>query len=620
MSESPSVSLILPAVIDAVIDGFDSRTDAYTSFDVSSALNAERAKLESPTPEQNKGAWSEVLAFALAAGREHGEKPWGGYFGPMASWQREDGKLIYSPDAREADAEILNHWKHRASTVRAPVLTARYNDLIWDLSKIIANERRNVDFARRAIDAYLISAQQADRDLYDAFPDAKRALALSIQIDDTARRDSARAVLLTLHKKSVADHKMWWSAYEALEVQPKSGLTEAERDAIVGDLEQILMRVTDSSNPQKFDPHAVESIVNKLMPHYRRVGELSEIRRLHLAVAQSFEHFGSLADPMLASSVLQTSMDAYHALGDHAEANRVLALIERANEESVAQMTKHEHRVEIPKEQVDKFLADVVVESKEETFRRIAGEFLLSRTEIERMLRDGAVSSPLQAMISRTKLRGNRVVANIGSVDDDPTGRLIDEAGDWLGINTTFLAWAVDHAIKCHSWTASEVAGYANRTALFGDGRLLTEGLSAWFAADYVKASHVLVPQVEAGFRTLIGRGGRPTTKPHREMKQARIVTSFGDMLTAETAAALGSHGPDVVLHFRALYADPRGNNLRNELAHGVAPIESMSAGIMLWVVHSVLLLGAWLKPRSAPPAEFVQPQAPDASVKKADD
>ena len=602
-----------------MIEAFDRRADAYKTFDVSSALNAERAKLQSPTPEHNKGAWAEVLAFALAAGREHGEKPWGGYFGPMASWQRQDGKVIYSPDAREADADILLHWKQRASTVRAPVLVARYNDLIWDLSRLIANERRNVDNCRRAIDAYLVCAKQTDRDLYDAFPDAKRALALSIQIDDEARRDAARGVLLTLHNKAVADHKMWWSAYDALEEQPKSGLTQVEKDALIADLEGILHRVSDSSDSKKFDPHAVESVANKLIRHYRSLAKLEQVRRLNLAIAKAFEQFGGLADPMLASSVLQTSMDAYHAVGDQAEANRILALIEKANEASIAQMTKHEHRVEIPKEEVEKFLAEIVVESKDETFRRIAGEFLISRTDIESSLKESAKSSPLQAMISRTKLQGNRVVANIGSVDDDPIGRLIDHAAEWQGLNIAFLSWAMDHAIERHELGPTDFAEYINRTTLFGDGRLLAEGMGAWFAKDYVKAVHVLVPQIEVGLRTLMGLGGRPTTKPHPQMKQARMVVTFGEMLTPETEAVLGKHGPDIVLHFRALYADPRGRNFRNEIAHGLAPIDSIGPGIMLWIVHSLLLLGAWLRPQSEPPADFVQPDVSTPPVENSD-
>jgi hypothetical protein len=282
-------------------------------------------------------------------------------------------------------------------------------------------------------------------------------------------------------------------------------------------------------------------------------------------------------------------------------------------------MTKHEHRVEIPKEEVEKFLAEIVVESKDETFRRIAGEFLISRTDIENSLKESAKSSPLQAMISRTKLQGNRVVANIGSVDDDPIGRLIDHAAEWQGLNIAFLGWAMDHAIERHTLGPADFSDFINRTTLFGEGKLLAEGLAAWFAKDYVKAVHVLVPQIEAGFRTLMGLGGRPTTKPHPQMKQARMVATFGDMLTPETAAVLGKHGPDIVLHFRALYADPRGRNVRNEIAHGLAPIDSMSAGIMLWIVHSLLLLGAWLKPHSEPPVDFVQPNVPSPSGESSD-
>jgi lysyl-tRNA synthetase class 1 len=505
----------------------------------------------------------------------------------------------------------LQHWKNRAQTARAPVLAARYNDLVWDLSKLIANERRHVDFARRAIDAYVALAGQDGRDLYYAVPDAKRALALAIQIDDKPRLESARAVLLLLHRRSVADHKMWWAVFDALEEQPKSGLTESERSTLIADFEAILVRVSDTSDATKFDPHAVESVADKLIPHYRSVGRDADIRRMNLSIARAFEHFGGLADPMLASVVLQTSMDAYTAVGEHAEAHRILGLIEKANVASIAQMTRHEHRVEIPADEVEKFLAQIVVDSPAETFRRIAGEFLLSRKSVEDELRESASSSPLQAMIGRTKLRGDRVVASIGSIDDDPIGRLIDGASDSLGFSTVFLSWAIDAAIKRHSLIATDFVDFVNSTKLFGDGRLLSEGISAWLRNDYIMAAHVLVPQVEAGFRTLLGRGGRPTTKPHPQMKQARMVTTFGDMLTENKAAALGEHGPDIVLHFRALYADPRGNNLRNELAHGLASIESINAGILLWVIHSLLLLGAWLRPTPELPPDALSAELP---------
>jgi lysyl-tRNA synthetase class 1 len=530
-------------------------------------------------------------------GTEHNEKPWDTYFGPMGSGTRENGEIVYFPDVRQADAGILDHWKERARAVKSPILRGRYNDLVWDMAKLLSGERRQVEFARSAIHAYLVTAAQAGRDLYDAFPDAKRALALAIQIDDKARRDAARGALLDLHRRGMAAFQMWWEVYDALEEQPKAGMTDAERDALITDLEAVLARDSDTSDPGKFDPHSVESAANRLMAHYRRKGQATEIQRLNLSIARAFEHFGKLGDPMLASMVFHTSMDAFHAAGMEADAHRILSLIEKSNEESIAQMTRHEHRVEIPQETVEQFMEQVIAETKDETFSRLAGEFLIRRADIEASLSNTAKTSPLAAMISRTKLKGNRIVANIGSIDDAPMGRLVDEANSHLLFNTAWLGIAMTRAKERHSISGDNIAEFANRTGLFGDGRLLRAGLSAWAADDFIKAAHILVPQVEAGFRTLAGRGGRPTTKPHPQMKQARMVVTFGDMLVEETAATLGKLGRDIVLHLRALYADPRGHNFRNDLSHGLAAFESIDAGIMLWVVHSLLLLGAWLKP-----------------------
>lgn len=396
-----NAALIVPPSIDAVLDEFNARSDPYTVGNVHSAICAARKALEAPTSAENTGAWAEVLAFGLA-GTEHNEKPWGTYFGPMGSGTR-NGETVYFPDASEADATILAHWKGRARSVTSPVLTARYNDLVWDMSKFLANARRDVDFARRAIDAYIAAARQDSRDAYYTFPDAKRALALAIQIDDKLRRDSARETLLLLHRLEFANSRLWWEAYDALEDQPKSGLTEQERDALVADLESTLARVSDSSNPASFDPHSVKDVADRLIPHYRRVGRDEDIKRLYLAVARVFEHFGSMATPLLASTVLQTSMDAYREAGMPADGERILRLIEKNNVDSIGEMTRHEVKQEVSEEDVEAFLAQIIAETKEETFLRIAGEFLTKRSNVEEILEESSKSAPLSFLIPRTE-------------------------------------------------------------------------------------------------------------------------------------------------------------------------------------------------------------------------
>ncbi len=595
--EQPPASLAIPNAINLVISEFDARTSAYDTFAVESALNVARRALVDPTAEEAYGAWAEVLAFALFAS-EHGEKPWGTTFGPMGSGTTKDGQIVYFPDLTQATPVVLEHWVDRAQRMKAPVLVARYNDLVWDLSKLMTSKRPAIGHAHSAINAYVAIATQADREVVESFDAASRALTLALQISDTARRDMARETILSLHRRAIAENSMWWQAHDLLFDQPKAGLTDGERDMIIADIESALARVSDQSNPSTFDPHATESAANKLMDHFRSIQQPDEVHRLLLMIAQTFEHFGSLADPMLASMVYQTSMDAYRQAGLQADEARLLGLIEQANLKSIDQMAPIEYRREIPKEEVEKFIAGIVCTTKEETFQELAMAFLIEVSDIEETMVRMMKSSPLLARIQQTKLDGERIVAQIGSVEEDPVGRSIHHAQEAMGLSTPWLGWTMHAAIERHGLTAADFVEWINRAGVFRDETLLTDGIEAWLAEDYPKAIHVLVPQVEAGFRAMVGKCGRPTTKAHPQMPQARMVIMMGEILfQKDTPQALGPLGNNLVLHMRALYADPRGHNLRNDVAHGLLAPKDIHAGIMLWVIHSLLLIGSWLVP-----------------------
>ena len=71
-------------------------------------------------------------------------------------------------------------------------------------------------------------------------------------------------------------------------------------------------------------------------------------------------------------------------------------------------------------------------------------------------------------------------------------------------------------------------------------------------------------------------------------------------MYSDETIAAIGPMGSAIKLYFLALYIDPRGRNLRNEFAHGLLGPGDIGPDMLLWVVHTLLLLGLWEPQTSA--------------------
>jgi hypothetical protein len=591
------MSLTTPPAIDAVIRDFDARTDPFERLDVMSALNDVRRGLGELMAHDQKGAWADILAFALV-GCGPRNSPWKTHFGPTASGTFADGKPFYMPDIAHADAEILEHWRKRSQDLKHPALRARYSDLRWDLSKAIAGTKRHFDDVLTAIDSYAEAASLPGVDLHQAFEDGKRTLELSIQINDAARTAAARGVLLGLHARAFKEGTLWWQAYDILLEQKKSGLTDGEHDALVADLEAAMTRHGGTTNPEAFDPHFVQMIADRLVKHYQRSRQDQEAARCHVAVARSAEHQASLANALLASAVLQRSFDAYRSAGLPAEAERIRREMAVRNRQAQSEMTEVRHEFTVSFDEVEAFLARIIKPTAEATFASIAGRFMLRRDTLEQLVAAERRDAPLSSMVTQSISDGDHVVATVGSVDDDPNGRLIRQAIFEVATDTPFLRWAMDRAFEVHQLTPIDIARYVNRAGLFDDGMLVLDGLEAFFSGDLVKAVHVLVPQLERGLRNMIEALGGASTKPHPRFATAQVVITMGDIMHHRVSLAkMGRVGDGISLQIAALYADSRGNNIRNDLAHGILDRSQMTRDLCLWLIHSLLLIGRVFSP-----------------------
>jgi lysyl-tRNA synthetase class 1 len=155
-----------------------------------------------------------------------------------------------------------------------------------------------------------------------------------------------------------------------------------------------------------------------------------------------------------------------------------------------------------------------------------------------------------------------------------------------------WLQQALHRAIEAHKATPEHFVAWANRLGLFDDVTFLIEGVTAWYEGDLVKAVHVLVPQMERGLRNIVGTLDKPVTKQHPTVPGVSVAIGMGDILySGELVEALG---PDLTLYFLTLYADPRGMNLRNRIAHGLIEPDKIDEHIVRLLIHTMLVLGVW--------------------------
>lgn len=588
-----SLDLVVPVAVEAVIQSFEHSNVPFTVLDVQQALGKARVSLENPGEAESFGAWAEVLAFSFVDGRSYfGPSPWGTFFCPMATTTDEDGNTVYRPNIYDADSRVIAHWIERANTVTHPVLKARYADLAWEMCVIVAKTRRDPKMARLAIDAYLASIPVAVlSDTHERFAAALRALDLASLTRDMERIELARAALLQLHREVMDELPgPWWFAFDRLIDDKNVGVTEDERHVLVSDLEEIVRSHGDISAPHGFNPHALQDAAKRLIRYYTRLRQSGDVKRLNEAIARAFEHFAGLGNPLLASAVLQTSVNAYRDAGLSEDSKRVRILMEEKIGQARESMATIEGKIEIPSDQVEEFLKAIVAGDLKSTFVRIAAYFLPQRRLVEEAVQKTLQQTPLMALMPHIIVAEDHIAAKVGSVQDDPLGRLIEQTKMDFGLSGIWLRAALEKTIEAHDATPEHFVSWANRLGLFEDSTFLIEGVRSWYQGDYIKAVHVLVPQIEKGLRSIVAQLGKPVTKPHPTIAGIGVSINMGDILYSKELTE--KFGPDLTLYFLALYADPRGMNLRNRVAHG--QLELVTGSLVELVIHTLVVFGVW--------------------------
>lgn len=584
---------VIPKLIEDIIQERDAQSSNVNFMEIYQAVGAARSKLLDVPEEVQRMAWSEVLAFALQTDPQN-RGPWGCYFKPLMTGEREDGAVVYSPDIADASPEFIDHYADRARTLVHPVLKARYADLAWELAPMIDKTRRDIEMARLAIDSYLASPERALQAKHrDRLEWSIRAFHLASRIGDEDLRSTARAQLLALQDEAVACGKGWWRVFDCLVLDRKSGVTDDEEHALVAGLEGLLVRFSDIENPESFNAHRSQRVAERLIRYYRRKRRGDDVRRLYEMVGRSFEHHASNDDSaMRAGTFLQTAVNAYREarlIGDSARARR---LMEEKIAGSPAEMAPITTTVEIPRKDVEKFCDGLVVDDLGQSFVNFAVEFLTIREDLETRMRQSAEDAPIFSTMSMQLIAENRIAGSVGPLEEDCLGRTICQATMEHRLWQFWMHHALRRLFEVHDPPPEAFVAWANRSAIFDDVTFLIEGVRAWHEGDLPKAVHLLIPQIEYGLRKVAVELGCAETKGHPSIQNTSVVISMGDILYNKTMQA--RLGPNLVLYFLSFYADPRGWNLRNELAHGLLKPEQVSEQMVHLTVHSLIVLGLW--------------------------
>jgi len=601
----------IPDWIQNLLRSYENQVEPFQEVEIAQTLASVSKNQENLSDEDRKVLVAEWSAFLFGENRSKDGR-WGTYFEPMMSAKKVDGTEILSPDIIELDSDTVNHWEERAVACPNAVMRARYADVVWDLKYAITKQKPNPEYARIAVDSYL---EAADSKLYGmevtGIQWLGRALDLARSISDSERTRRVADFMFEFYDR-VAQPRFvgtWLFLFDNL--YGEKFINPEQESRIIADLEAMLTRTSDASPSatgvyENLDPWGAEAAAERLAKHYRRKDDKASLERVTRAYGSAFEHMARQANPMLARAWLQPVVERYEREGLRAEAEQLQLLAGEKGKNIASDLKTVSVQVEVKKDDVDK-LIDQLLGSGDlnASLARIAAYFIPKTDDTRQLLARMRVDAPFLSMIPISVVdKDGFPTGKIGPVDDDAEGRLHQQLGRTIGFYQPFLDHALTKLRERYGPTVDEILNFLCLSPLFAQGRtgLLRDGLSAYAEGDFVKAIHVLVPQVEHTLRDFLGRIGIPPRKTVRGHPGITDAKGMNDILRdSRVQEALTEN---LWRYLLVVYIERRGGlNLRNDLAHGLVSPEGFNKQIADRVFHTLLALSL-MRGKKEPEAE----------------
>jgi len=523
---------------------------------------------------------AERIAFDFLPEYPNNNSGWGTYYGPMFILPNKQGQMVEYPSIQQINEETIDYWESRAKESKNPILSSRYADLVVDFSPSILQESADYKLFHLVIDASIVICEKLLGQPINCKIKAKRALNLSIQINDQQRIQEVKKTIISLERKVAEESKpgLWGFAFKwlLLDFRNKVVVSPQEKEDLIKDLEKRLERI-------KKDPWSTEHAVSLLAEYYANVKDESNLMRVLGILEKSFKENKRMnSDALLKVHAFERIHEIYQKYRDKGfqeatkATNRISQEIGQLDLDWSKSLKEIPVSIKIKNEKIDKFLKAIFGKENEykleNIISRIAVNFLPKQKNIEDQLKEISKNHPLQFLCTTQIISEDGMpIAKLSSLDEDYDNHFQSYATKYLQFNSFFLSLTVDELKK--QFSKEKIIEYFQKSLLFQNEnkKYIQYAMSAYWASKYLVSSHLFIPLIESAVRELVRICGGIILKPndiggYDRLSLSVLLKKQGDILKS----VFSKIGHDIPFYFRLVLTEKLGMNLRNNFAHGL--------------------------------------------------
>ena len=531
--------------------------------------NSEKEKLEDIK--------NEILIFDLSTLNSSEKR-----FDSMASGISDEGNKWKYPDLdKHFPEEVIEYYKSRANVTNNPILKSRYSDVVWELDK-------DVNFARLAVRAYLDCCpiyfiNEWDYELADSLD---RAITVALMIKDLRLIDESLKKHYEFIQQLVDKSRFRYllEIIGSILNQEKRISDQIDYDHLISIIESAIVdytqNVTDSFNLQR-------SFMELLVKIWQLRKNQDEQKKIKVRIAESFieeaewKKINYPSGNAVAASFYEDAMQAYLDLGIFPEkVTELKTKIQEANKAALKTEYKTiSAEVKIPRQEIDDY--SKMYEGLETTavfqIMSLDKSLIPSYKRSKEEAIEQTTKFVMQHIFPVTIMKGNICVKHISEEDAKLEYNTLRNFQMNYRITTHMLLSKIFTLLeKEHTQYVESLSHYLSSSEIIDDGRIeiINHGLRAFEKKEYLASIHILVFQIERILRDLLEKLGLPTFSYRNDGMRERMLSNI--LVTLFQYKEIDKD----FLKFMEIYlCDIRGDNYRNDIAHGLLSLESYTKG-----------------------------------------
>lgn len=549
---------------------------------------AARQAIEGKKTAEGKALWLLADACSMMLNSASVNEP----FKPIMVM--EGNRSVLPDDFQEIDVKLFSQIAEEVDDVW---LRARLADLVWLLQR-----PRDPKYARLAIDAYRAIPLDVDNWLRGGRDCWDRAIRLALMLGKGAGDRIEQMDVSILEAFESARSEDGFLALWLANSMTEYGLGRSKQGEIAKKLETFARSFEAGG-----DLHRAREYFDVSAKWFQKSGEETKVIEMVVCVAEDWVKEANARisshqpSHMAAAQFLQRAIQQYRTIpqaerGVYKVDERIAELraqLTAAGEKSLGEMKRIESSSIDLAEVAEKARDGVRGKTVADALARLVDGSSIARVSqlrefSERMLRE----HPLQAMFSSTHMsRDGRVVARQPGANLADTTAQETQERVWegmiqqhdIGVEITVqgqILPALEVLHIEHRLREIDFVGIASQAPIIPPGRekLFGKALFAGYEKDFISSLHMLVPQIENMVRWHLKSQGVKTTT----LDSKGIESENGLSTLMEIPEATKIFGEDWAFELKALFCDPVGPNLRNEIAHGLLDYDAF------WSVHVV--------------------------------